>query len=104
MFLPGNHRGGGGGGNAHHASLGAGQLVLVGWLLYAGWKDQSRSMEASINMVSPVHERCQEMIFRERRHKPVTAQTQTPQATGATQRKVTINDVADAAGVGRQTV
>jgi len=34
----------------------------------------------------------------------VTAQTQTPQATGATQRKVTINDVADAAGVGRQTV
>ena len=34
----------------------------------------------------------------------MTAPTQTPQAPGATQRKVTINDVADAAGVGRQTV
>jgi len=34
----------------------------------------------------------------------VTAPTQMPQAPGATQRKVTINDVADAAGVGRQTV
>jgi DNA-binding LacI/PurR family transcriptional regulator len=34
----------------------------------------------------------------------VTAQTQTPQAPGAAQRQVTINDVADAAGVGRQTV
>jgi len=31
-------------------------------LLYARWKDQSCSMEASTNMVSPVHERCQEMI------------------------------------------
>ena len=34
----------------------------------------------------------------------MTAPTQMPQAPGATQRKVTINDVADAAGVGRQTV
>lgn len=34
----------------------------------------------------------------------MTARAQTPQAPGAAQRKVTINDVADAAGVGRQTV
>jgi DNA-binding LacI/PurR family transcriptional regulator len=34
----------------------------------------------------------------------VTAQTRTLPAPGAAQRKVTINDVADAAGVGRQTV
>jgi DNA-binding LacI/PurR family transcriptional regulator len=34
----------------------------------------------------------------------VTAQTQTPHPPGAAQRKITINDVADAAGVGRQTV
>ena len=34
----------------------------------------------------------------------MTVNTQTPHAVGAVRRKVTINDVADAAGVGRQTV
>lgn len=34
----------------------------------------------------------------------MTVNTQTPYAVGAVRRKVTINDVADAAGVGRQTV
>ena len=34
----------------------------------------------------------------------MTAQTQTPHPPGAAHRKITINDVADAAGVGRQTV